>query len=249
MSWPWSTIGLPEQSTPAEIRAARQSWLEQQGPDSDPDQRKHIERAFDLALEIAEQRDPSHLHHSEFPDPWKDSDAPAQDQLPALRPEHPPLPSADMLATTVLGLVRQAPDFDAFAAALSRVHAWRDDQTRRGADGYLRDWLVDGGQLSPIQIVRLARAFDWTPDSEPLQDEQVRDMDWRRIVSHAHHIVAPPDPAYTGSIGRGFLMAGGIAAVALMLLLLPRVMAGGVRILIPIAFAALCAWLLIRWRR
>ena len=140
MSWPWSTIGLPEQSTPAEIRAARESWLAQQGAESDPDERKHIERAFHLALEIAEQRDPSHLHHSEFPDPWKDSDAASPGQLPALRPEHPPLPSADMLATTVLGLVRQSPDFDAFAAALSRVLGPRSPAH------------VDGPRVDPVPV-------------------------------------------------------------------------------------------------
>lgn len=248
MSWPWSTIGLPEHATPAEIRAAEQNWRRHHADTQDPAERAKIEWAFELALQAAEQRDPSHLHHSGYPDPWVDSAQQTPAQLPALNPEHPPLACADVLATTILGLVRQSPDFDAFVVALARVHAWRDDQARSGADRNLRDWLVDGGQLNPLQVVRLARIFNWTPESTPLQ-EPVQDLDWRRIVSEAYHIVAPPDPGYTGSIGRGFLVAGGVAAVALTLLLLPRVMAGGIRILIPVALAALCAWLLIRWRR
>jgi hypothetical protein len=153
-----------------------------------------------------------------------------------------------VLATTILGLVRQAPDFADFATALGRVRAWGDAATREGADRYLRDWMVDGGQLTPLQVVRLARAFDWQPESPPLQDAD-RDQYWRQIVRQAHAIVSPPDPAYTGSIGRAFLVVGAVAGLGLAALLLPRVMAGGLRILIPVALAAIAAWVLIRWRR
>ncbi len=248
MSWPWTTISLPEDSTPAEIRAAHQAWrARREGARPDPSDQE-IDRAFMVALEMAEERDPSHLDPSQYPDPWRDAaaaDAPAE---PALRPEHPPLPSADVLATTLLGMVRQAPDFEAFTTALARVQAWRDGETRTGADRHLREWLVDGGELTPLQVVRLARVFDWQPTSPALQAPD-RDLDWRRVVKQAYDVVAPPDPAYTGSIGRTFLVVGGVAGVALALLLLPRVMSGSLRILIPVALAALCAWALIRWKR
>lgn len=248
MSWPWSTIGLSEHATPAEIRAARENWRSHQSPAEDSAEHEHIERAFEAALELAQQRDPSHLHHSQFPDPWADGDRTSPPQLPALRPEHPPLSDAETLTNTLKDLVHQAPDFEAFAIALGRIPAWRDAETRLGADAHLREWLVAGSGLTPLQVVRLARAFGWTPESPPLQAPE-RDLDWRRVVSQAYNIVAPPDAAFTGSIGRGFLIAGGVAAVGLSLLLLPRVMSGGVRLLIPVAFAALCAWLLIRWRK
>lgn len=251
MSWPWSTIGLPADATPTEIRAAFERWrrdLDEGKVQGSARETFEIERAFETALQLAEERDPSHLDAGQYPDPWRDADAPVAAQPPALQPEHPPLASADVLATTILGLVQQSPDFDAFASALARVRAFADPATREGADRYLRDWLVDGGRLTPLQVVRLARVFDWQPESKPLQDPD-RDFDWRGIVRSAHAIVAPPDPAYTGSIGRMFLLVGGVAGVLLALLLLPRVMAGGARILIPVAFAALCAWLLIRWRR
>lgn len=248
MSWPWSTIGLTEQATPTEIRAALENWRSHQSPEEDSADHEHIERAFEAALELAQQRDPSHLHHSQFPNAWADNDQAPPPQLPALRPEHPPQSDAETLASTLQELVRQSPDFEAFAIALARIPAWRNAETRRGADAQLREWLVDGSGLTPLQVVRLARAFSWTPESSPLQVPE-RDLDWRRVVSQAYNIVAPPDPAYTGSIGRGFLIAGGVAAVGLSLLLLPRVMSGGVRLLIPVAFAALCAWLLIRWRK
>jgi hypothetical protein len=249
MSWPWTTISLPEDSTPAEIRAAHEAWrTRREGARPDPSDAE-IDRAFSVALEMAEERDPSHLHPSQYPDPWRPADAPAEaSALPALRPEHPPRPSADVLATTLLGMVRQAPDFEAFTTALARVHAWRDADARSGADLYLRDWLVDGGELTPLQVVRLARAFDWQPTTPALQSPE-RDLDWRRVIKQAYDIVAPPDPAYTGSIGRSFLVVGAVAGVGLALLLLPRVMSGGLRILIPVALAALCAWALIRWKR
>ena len=251
MSWPWSTIGLPDDATPAEIRAAFEAWkkkLEAGEVTGSARDTFEIERAFETAIELAEERDPSHLDASQFPAPWRDANAPTPDQPPALRPEHPPLPSADVLATTILGLVRQAPDFADFATALGRVRAWADAATREGADRYLRDWMVDGGQLTPLQVVRLTRAFDWQPDTPPLQDAD-RDQYWRQIVRQAHAIVSPPDPAYTGSIGRAFLVVGAVAGLGLAALLLPRVMAGGLRILIPVALAALCAWALIKWRR
>jgi hypothetical protein len=247
MSWPWSTIGLPDDATPAEIRSAHQSWREQNSA-ADSAAAAAIDRAFSVALEMAEERDPSHLHHSQFPDPWSDRDAANSATLPALRPDHPPQASADVLATALLGLARQAPDFEAFTVALSRLHAWRDAATRRGADGNLREWLVDGGDLPPLHVVRLSRVFDWTPSSPALQTPE-RDLEWRRLVKYAFDQVAPPDPAYTGSVGRGFLLVGTVAGIGLALLLLPRILAGGVRLLIPIVFAAACAWLLIRWRR
>jgi hypothetical protein len=251
MSWPWTTISLPEDSTPAEIRAAHAAWRSRrEGARPDPSD-PEIDRAFIVALEMAEERDPSHLDPSQYPNPWRATDehaAPGAPQAPALRPEHPPVPSADVLATTLLGMVRQAPDFEAFTTALARVQAWRDFDTRVGADRQLRDWLTDGGELTPLQVVRLARVFDWQPTSAALQSPE-RDLDWRRLVKQAYDIVAPPDPAYTGSIGRSFLVVGAVAGVGLALLLLPRVMSGSLRILIPVALAALCAWALIRWRR
>lgn len=248
MSWPWSTISLPEDSTPAEIRAAHQAWRERrEGARPDPSDAQ-IDRAYVVALELAEQRDPSHLHPSQYPDPWRNADAEIPAGVPAVDPAHPPLPSADVLATTILGLVRQEPDFAAFTTALCRIHAWGDPHARSGADRQLRDWLVDGGQLSPLQIVRLARVFDWQPGSASLQSPE-QDLDWRRLVKQAYDVVAPPDRAYTGAIGRYFLIAGAIAGGGLALLLLPRVMAGGLRILIPVALAAVCAWALIRWKR
>ena len=248
MSWPWSTISLPADSTPAEIRAAHEAWrARREGARPDPSDAE-IDRAYVMALEMAQQRDPSHLHHSQYPDPWRNADAAESAAVPALDPAHPPLPTADVLATTILGLVRQAPDFEAFTAALIRVHAWSDSAARNGADCQLRDWLVDGGQLSPLQVVRLARIFDWQPTSLALQPPE-RDLDWRRVVKQAYDVVAPPDPAYTGAIGRYFLIAGAIAGGGLALLLLPRIMSGGLRILIPVVLAAVCAWALIRWKR
>ena len=248
MSWPWSTISLPEDSTPAEIRAAHEAWrARREGARPDPSDAQ-IDRAYVMALEMAQQRDPSHLHPSQYPDPWRSADAPETPGVPALDPAHPPVPSADVLATTILGLVRQAPDFEAFTTALIRVHAWGDADARTGADRQLRDWLVDDGQLSPLQVVRLARVFDWNPTSPALQAPE-RDLDWRRVVKLAYDVVAPPDPAYTGAIGRYFLIAGAIAGGGLALLLLPRIMSGGLRILIPVVLAAVCAWVLIRWKR
>ena len=44
-----------------------------------------------------------------------------------------------------------------------------------------------------------------------------RDLDWRRVVKQAYDVVAPPDPAYTGSIGRGFLVVGAVTGVGLAL--------------------------------
>ncbi|MBK8070133.1 MAG: hypothetical protein IPK27_21730 [Rhodanobacteraceae bacterium] len=251
MSWPWSTIGLASDATPAEIRAAFEAWKRKLDAGEVPGSARdtfEIERAFETAIELAEERDPSHLDASQYPDPWRDPDAPPAAQPPALRPEHPPLASADVLATTVLGLVRQAADFNDFATALGRVRAFADPATREGADRYLRDWMVDGGQLSPLQVVRLARAFGWEPESPPLQPHD-RDSQWRQIVHQAYAIVSPPDPAYTGSIGRAFLVVGAVAGLGLAALLMPRVMAGGLRILIPVALAAICAWALIKWRR
>lgn len=249
MSWPWTTISLPEDSTPAEIRAAHEAWrARREGARPDPSD-PEIDRAFIVALEMAEERDPSHLHPSQYPDPWRAADAtPDTTSEPALRPEHPPRQSADVLATTLLGMVRQAPDFAAFTTALARVNGWRDADARNGADRYLREWLVDGGELAPLHVVRLARVFDWQPTSPALQSPE-RDLDWRRVVKQAYDIVAPPDPAYTGAIGRYFLIAGAVAGGGLALLLLPRIMSGGLRILIPVAIAALCAWALIRWKR
>lgn len=249
MSWPWSTISLPEDSTPAEIRAAHAAWRSRrEGARPDPSDAE-IDRAFLVALEMAEQRDPSHLDPSQYPDPWRDGEqSPAAPAEPALHPEHPPQADADILATTLLGMVRQAADFEDFTRALARVPAWRNGETRDAADRHLRDWLADGGQLAPLQVVRLARVFDWQPTTPALQSPD-RDLDWRRVVKQAYDIVAPPDPVYTGSIGRGFLIAGAVAGVGLALLLLPRILSGGLRILIPVALAALCAWALIRWKR
>lgn len=251
MSWPWSTIGLPADATPTEVRAAFERWkaeLDAGKVQGSARETFEIERAFETALQLAEERDPSHLDASQYPDPWRDAGAAPPERQPALQPEHPPLPSADVLATTVLGLVRQSADFNDFAAALARVRAFGDAATREGADRYLRDWLVDGGQLTPLQVVRLARAFDWQPDSPPLQGGD-RDEYWRSIVRQAHAIVSPPDPAYTGNIGRVFLIIGAVAGVLLAALLLPRVMAGGLRILIPVVLAAIAAWVLIKWKR
>lgn len=251
MSWPWSTIGLPDDATPAEIRAAFEAWkrkLEAGEVAGSARDTFEIERAFETAIELAGERDPSHLDASQYPDPWRDPDAPSAAQPPALRPEHPPLASADVLATTILGLVRQSADFDDFAAALGRVRAFDDAATREGADRCLRDWLVDGGSLTPLQVVRLARVFGWQPETAPLQEVD-RDDVWRSLVRQAHAIVSPPDPEYTEHIGRTFLIVGAVAAVLLAALLLPRVLASGLRILVPIVLAGIAAWVLIQWRR
>lgn len=248
MSWPWSTISLPEDSTPAEIRAAHQAWRgRREGARPDPSDAE-IDRAFLVALELAEDRDPSHLHHSQFPDPWRPADASTPALPPSLSPDHAPRPPSELLGQTLLDLVQNAPDFAAFTDALLRVRAWRDAQARSGADLHLREWLAAGGQLSPLQIVRLARVFDWQPTTPALQTPE-RDREWRRLVKYAYDIVAPPDPVYTSNVGHIFLGVAAIAGVGLAVLLLPRVMAGGLRILIPVALAALCAWALIRWRR
>lgn len=251
MSWPWSTIGLPADASMTEIRAAFERWkrdLDEGKVQGSARETFEIERAFETALQLAEERDPSHLDASRYPDPWRDRDVPAAARPPALQAEHPPLASADVLATTIFGLVRQSADFEVFAAALGRVRAFADPATREGADRTLREWLVDDGQLSPLQVVRLARAFGWQPDSPPLQVPE-RDQQWRSLVHRAHAIVSPPDPVYTNSIGRAFLAVGVVAGIGLAALLLPRVLAGGLRILIPVVLAAICAWVLIKWKR
>ncbi|GEM_PF-1628018 len=252
MSWPWTTIGLPEDATPTEIRTAFDAWKQLLAEGKVAGSARdsfEIERAFEVALEMAEQRDPSHLHHSQFPDAWRKPDATPSNAPIALNPEHPPLPSADVLATSLLGLIKQSADFSDLTAALARIRGWQDSDARNGADRFLREWLVDGGELTPIQVVRLARIFDWQPSSPTLQSPE-RDLDWRRVVKAAYDIIAPPDPAYTGAIGRGFLMVAAVAGIGLAALLLPRIMGGGgLRILIPVVFAAACVWLLIRWRR
>ncbi len=248
MSWPWSTIGLPDDATPSEIRAAHATWRARTDAAMDGEHRALIDRAFDAALAIAEERDPSYLEPgSDYPNPWRDADAPAG-RAPAPQLEHPPVPSADVLATSLLGLVRTAPDFDALAVAMTPLRAWRDAQARTGADKYLREWLVDGGQLQPAQVVRLARLFDWNPQTAAVQERE-RDAEWRHIVSSAYAIVAPPDPAYTNAMGKSFLVVGAVAAIGLALFMLPRILAGGGKLLLPILLAAGCAYFFIRWRK
>ena len=248
MSWPWSTIGLSDDASPSEIRAALARWRGRQDGTDDAEHRALIERAFDAALLIADERDPSYLQPgSEYPNPWRDKDASAGTP-PKPQLEHPLVPSADVLATSLLGLVRTAPDFDALAVAMTPLRAWRDPSVRAGADRYLRDWLADGGQLQPAQVVRLARLFDWNPQTAAVQEPD-RDAAWRHIVSSAYAIVAPPDPAYTNAMGRGFLVVGAVAAIGLAVVILPRILAGGARLLLPILFAAGCAYFFIRWRK
>lgn len=250
MSWPWSTIGLPPDATLTEVESAYQRWRQNARRVDDPQDYERMERAFAAAMDSAGERDPSYLPHgSQYPDPWRDGNAePGTMPAPTDSIEHKPVPSADVLATSILGLIRQCPDWDALVVAMTPVRGWRDAQAREGADRYLRDWLVDGGQLSANQVVRLARLYDWTPETQPLQDPE-RDTVWRHIVKTAYAEVAPPDPAYTNAIGRAFIGVAIALGLVLGVLLLPKLLAGGFRVLIPLILAAACAWILIRWRR
>lgn len=255
MAWPWDLIGLPPDATASEVDAAYQRWRAQARRGDDPQLYERMEQAFTAALDAAGERDPSYLPHgADYPNPWRDEGAAAAEERGEAassqdpRPDSLPPASPDVLATSILGLLRQAPDFDALLVAMTPVRGWRDPATRRAADARLRDWLVEGGQLSAAQVVRLSRLFDWTPQSEPLQDAE-RDAEWRRLLRLAHAELAPPDPAYTNAIGRTFLAIAIGFGVLLALLILPRILAGGVKLLIPILLAAACAWLLIRWRR
>jgi len=246
MSWPWSTIGLPEDATPIEIRGAYGKWQESVG-DQKTDDERLIERAFEAALQLADERDPSFLPPgSDYPNPWRDPDAP--ETLPVPHPAHPPVASADMLATALLGLARSSPDFDALCTGVGNLRAWRDAHARNGADLVLREWLIDNNDLDAAKVVRLARLFDWNPQTPSIQDAD-RDAQWRQLISAAYAQIAPPDAGFTHSMGRGFLMVGAIAAVGLALVILPRIMAGGGRLLIPLLFAGACAYFLIRWKR
>ena len=246
MSWPWSTIGLPEDATPSEIRSAYKNWQERPAEQKTDDDTL-IQRAFEAAQQMAEDRDPSFLPPgSDYPNPWRDPDV--QQNLPATQPAHPPVASGDMLATSLLGLARTSADFTALCDAVGNLRAWRDAHARNGADLILREWLIDNNDLNAAQIVRLARLFDWNPQTPSIQDSE-RDAQWRDLVGNAYAAMAPPDPQFTNSMGRGFLMVGAVAAVGLSLLILPRILAGGGRLLIPLLFAGACAYFLIRWKR
>ncbi len=211
-----------------------------------------LEEAFLEARRIVAERDPSFLPHgTDYPNPWREPAAdasPTNDGPPLRLPSAAPLPSPDMLATTLLGFVRQAPDFDALLVMLRPVKGWLDADTRAGADRHLRDWLADGGDLSAAQVVRLARLFDWQPETKPVQSAD-RDGLWRERVRQAYQIVAPPPPEATDALGRAFLIVGGVAGVGLALLLLPKILGGSVRVLIPLVLAGLAAWVLIRWSK
>ena len=57
MSWPWSTIGLPDDATPAEIRAAFDAWKKKLDAGEVTGSARdtfEIERAFETAIELAE---------------------------------------------------------------------------------------------------------------------------------------------------------------------------------------------------
>jgi hypothetical protein len=249
MAWPWDVIGLRPDATPREVEDAWSAWRATARESDDPEAFRRMAEAFEAASQLAAERDPSHLPAEAYPDPW---DRPADEQrgggqtLPALAED---TRSADeKLAETILTLTRAAGDFDELALAVQRLGAWHDHRTRSGAERLLRDAIAGGEGLRNIEIVRISRLFDWQPDSPPMQalEEHRR---WRARVQAAWQEFAPPDPAYTEGIGRTFLLLAGIAGALLALLILPRLLAGSLGILIPIALAALCAWLLIQWKR
>lgn len=254
MSYPFSTIGLPPDAGPAEVDAAYEDFKARAGSMTVGDAAR-LEEAFLEAKRIVAERDPSYLPHgAEYPNPWREpskesatgpgtSDRSAPPQPPAAA-----MPSPDVLATTLLGFLRQAPDLDALIVMLRPVRGWMDADTRNGADRHLREWLADGGDLSAAQVVRLARLFDWQPETKPMQAPD-RDTAWRERVRQAFQIMAPPPPEATDALGRTFLIVGGIAGVGLMLLLAPKILGGSVRVLIPLAIAGLAAWVLIRWAK
>ena len=56
MSWPWSTIGLPDDATPAAIRAAFDAWKKKLDAGEVTGSARdtfEIERAFETAIELA----------------------------------------------------------------------------------------------------------------------------------------------------------------------------------------------------
>jgi hypothetical protein len=249
MSYPFSTIGLPPDAGPAEVDAAYEAFKARAGSMTVAEAAR-LEEAFLEAKRIVAERDPSYLPYgTDYPNPWREApkaDGATPPAEPPSAPASAPLPSADMLATTLLGLVRQAPDFEALLVALRPVKGWMDAGTRAGADRHLREWLADGGDLSAAQVVRLARLFDWSEQS-PVWQSPDRDAAWRERMRQANAIMAPPPAEATDKLGRIFLIVGGVAGVGLALLLLPRLLGGGFRILVPLAIAGLAAWLLIRW--
>jgi hypothetical protein len=250
MAWPWDVIGLRPDATPREVEDAWSAWRATARESDDPEGFRRKAEAFEAAIQRAAERDPSHLPAGAYPDPWdRPADEPTDDtgEVPPALPEDT-RSEDEKLAQQILTLTRAAEDFDELALAVQRFGAWHDRGTRTGAERLLRDAIVGGESLRSIEIVRISRLFDWQPESPPMQPLDEHRL-WKARVHEAWQEYAPPDPAYTEGIGRTFLLVAGIAGALLSLLILPRVLAGGIGILIPIAFAALCAWLLIKWKR
>lgn len=243
--WPWSQLKIPADSSADAVQAAFEHWRAGSRP-TDPGY-ADMERAFSAAFEQAgrpafqPRATPAQSPQGsgpEAPSPWGRTE-----QQPATLARD----AASELAGDLLERAEAAADFDDFVGRVNRLSLWTQADVRADTDLQVRELLLDRPARAAA-IVRLSRIFDWQPESKPLQTPE-RDQRWRELVRAAWAEFAPPDPAYTGNLGRVFLIVGAILAVLLSLLILPRLLAGSVGILIPLVFAALCAFVLIQWKR
>lgn len=243
-NWPWSQLNLPADASEDEVQAAWQKWRAGARP-SDPGY-ADTERAFAAAFEQAAGR-PAFIPRPKPAPPQDDADREPKSPWGA---QHQPSSTHDAtseLARDLLDRAEAAADYDDFIVRVNRLSLWTQADVRAATDLQVRELLLDRPARAAA-IVRMSRMFDWQPESPPLQSPE-RDERWRSLVRAAWQEFAPPDPAYTGNLGRVFLIVGAVLAVLLSLLILPRVLSGSVGILIPLAFAALCAFVLIQWKR
>lgn len=233
--WPWNLLQLPADAGEAEVQAAWQRWRAGARP-SDPGYAE-MERAFTAAFEQSAGRPAQRPGAVARSDP-----APLVVAPPAAVPHGEP-----DLAHALLELAESARDFDDFLGRVRQLPLGSTSQTAELTDRQLRDLLLQRS-ARPVAIVRLSRYFNWQPDSPPLQAPE-SDRQWRALMRSAWAEFAPPDPGYTSDLGRIFLLIGGVLAVLVLLLILPRLMAGSIGLLIPLAFAAVCACALIYFKR
>lgn len=231
--WPWNVLHLPANASEAEVQSAWQRWRAGARP-SDPGYAE-MERAFAAAFEQTAGRPAMPASTvSPLDPPNASSAAPSsQDQYE--------------VAHELLDRAESARDFEDFVARVRQLPLWTSTQTAELTDRQMRDLLLQR-PARPVAIIRLSRFFNWQPDSPPLQAPE-SDRQWRALMRSAWAEFAPPDPGYTSDLGRIFLLIGGILAVLVLLLILPRLLAGSIGLLIPLAFAAVCACALIYFKR
>lgn len=239
MAWPFSTLGLPDDATPLEVQKAWNAWRASARRADDPAGYAQMEQAFAAAQQQAAERDPSRLPADSYPDPWAPSAADAASAAVS------PIPSP---SEQLLSLVRAAGDYESFVHAVAGLRAWQDPAQRSAVDLAIRQQIADGAALSAGELVRLSRLFDWQPTT-PARQDAADDQRWRQRVGAAWAEFAPPDPAYTNRLGHVFLGLGALLTVGLGLLILPRLLHGGIGLLIPLLFALGCAVVLIKWKR